>query len=48
MVGTGSSGRAALSKAGNGRQLVGLRIILRTYFVQQWFKLSDPGVEEAL
>ena len=35
-------------KAGNGRQPVGLRIMLRTYFVQQWFNLSDPGVEEAL
>ena len=22
--------------------------MLRTYFVQQWFNLSDPGVEEAL
>jgi IS5 family transposase len=27
---------------------VGLSIMLRTYFVQQWFNLSDPGVEEAL
>src|SRR5271157_4558997 len=36
------------AKAGNGRQPVGLRIMLRTYFVQQWFNLSDPGVEEAL
>src|SRR6202045_3302829 len=35
-------------KAGNGRQPVGLSIMLRTYFVQQWFNLSDPGVEEAL
>jgi IS5 family transposase len=24
-----------------------LEIMLRTYFVQQWFNLSDPGVEEA-
>jgi IS5 family transposase len=22
--------------------------MLRTYFVQQWFNLSDPGVEEAM
>jgi transposase, IS5 family len=22
--------------------------MLRTYFVQQWFNLSDPGAEEAL
>jgi transposase, IS5 family len=35
------------AKAGNGRQPVGLAIMLRTYFVQQWFNLSDPGVEEA-
>jgi transposase, IS5 family len=35
-------------KAGNGRRPVGLGIMLRTYFVQQWFNLSDPGVEEAL
>jgi IS5 family transposase len=36
------------ARAGNGRQPVGLAIMLRTYFVQQWFNLSDPGVEEAL
>jgi IS5 family transposase len=35
-------------KAGNGRRPVGRGIMLRTYFVQQWFSLSDPGVEEAL
>jgi IS5 family transposase len=34
-------------KAGNGRQPVGLTIMLRTYFLQQWFSLSDPGMEEA-
>jgi len=34
-------------KAGNGRRPVGLAIMLRTYFMQQWFNLSDPGVEEA-
>jgi IS5 family transposase len=32
-------------KAGNGRRPVGRGIMLRTYFVQQWFNLSDPGVE---
>ncbi|MDQ2834301.1 MAG: IS5 family transposase [Acidobacteriota bacterium] len=47
------SGLLALVKphyavAGNGRRPVGLEIMLRTYFVQQWFNLSDPGVEEAL
>jgi IS5 family transposase len=35
-------------KAGNGRRPVGLMILLRVYFVQQWFNLSDPGAEEAL
>jgi IS5 family transposase len=35
-------------KADNGRRPVGLEIMLRTYFVQQWFNLSGPGVEEAL
>ena len=34
-------------KSGNGRRPVGLSIMLRTYFMQQWFNLSDPGVEEA-
>ena len=34
-------------KAGNGRQPVGLEIMLRSYFLQQWFGLSDPGMEEA-
>ena len=34
------------AKAGNGRRPVGLAIVLRTYFAQQWFNLSDPGVEE--
>jgi IS5 family transposase len=36
------------ARAGNGRQPVGLAIMLRVYFVQQWFNLSDPGAEEAL
>jgi hypothetical protein len=36
------------AKAGGGRRPVGLGIMLRVYFVQQWFNLSDPGVEEAL
>jgi IS5 family transposase len=34
-------------KAGNGRRPVGLALMLRTYFMQQWFNLADPGVEEA-
>src|SRR6201987_1412829 len=36
------------AKAGNGRQPVGLSIMLRVYFLQQWFNLSDPGAEDAL
>ena len=40
--------RPHYAKAGNGRRPVGLAIMLRVYFVQQWFNLSDPGVEEAL
>jgi transposase, IS5 family len=35
------------SRASNGRQPVGLGIMLRTYFLQQWFGFSDPGMEEA-
>lgn len=35
-------------KAGNGRQPVGLDIMLRVYFLQHWFNLSDPGAEDAL
>jgi IS5 family transposase len=40
--------RPHYAKAGNGRRPEGLEIMLRVYFVQQWFNLSDPGVEEAL
>src|SRR6202020_671453 len=35
-------------KPGNGRPPVGVERMLRIYFLQQWFDLSDPGVEEAL
>ncbi|MGA9673606.1 MAG: IS5 family transposase [Terracidiphilus sp.] len=35
-------------KAGNGRQPIGLSIMLRIYFLQHWFNLSDPGAEDAL
>jgi IS5 family transposase len=33
---------------GAGRPAVGLERMLRIYFLQQWFDLSDPAVEEAL
>jgi len=35
-------------KAGKGRPPVGVERMLRIYFLQQWFNLSDPAVEEAL
>lgn len=35
-------------RAGNGRPPVGLERMLRIYFLQQWFNLSDPAAEEAL
>jgi transposase, IS5 family len=35
-------------KPGNGRPPKGLEIMLRMYFLQHWFNLSDPAVEEAL
>ena len=35
-------------RAGNGRPPVGVERMLRIYFLQQWFNLSDPGVEDAL
>jgi IS5 family transposase len=31
-----------------GRKPVGLEIMLRVYFLQQWFALSDPAAEDAL
>ncbi len=35
-------------KAGNGRRPYGLETMLRIHFMQQWFALSDPAMEEAL
>jgi IS5 family transposase len=35
-------------KAGNGRRPLPLEMMLRIHFMQQWFDLSDPGMEEAL
>jgi IS5 family transposase len=35
-------------KTGNCRPPVGLERMLRIYFLQHWFNLSDPGAEEAL
>ena len=35
-------------KVGSGRPPVGLKRILRMYFVQHWFNLADEACEEAL
>ena len=35
-------------KAGRGRQPLGLEKMLRIYFLQQWFNLSDPQAEDAI
>ena len=35
-------------KPGNGRPPLGLGKMLRIYFLQQWFNLSDPAMEDAL
>jgi transposase, IS5 family len=35
-------------KEGSGRPPVGVERMLRIYFLQQWFNLSDPAAEEAL
>lgn len=35
-------------KAGNGRQPFEAEIMLRIYFMQQWYQLSDPAMEDSL
>jgi len=35
-------------KAGNGRQPLPMERMLRIYFMQQWYGLSDPGMEDVL
>ena len=35
-------------KAGNGRPPMPMEVMLRIYWLQQWYALSDPGAEEAL
>jgi IS5 family transposase len=35
-------------KGEKGRPVMGLSIMLRVYFLQRWFNLSDPGAEDAL
>jgi IS5 family transposase len=33
---------------GAGRRPIGIKRMLRIHFIQHWFNLSDPAVEEAL
>lgn len=35
-------------KAGKGRRPMSLEVMLRIYFLQQWYGLSDPAAEESL
>ena len=35
-------------KAGNGTQPMPMQRMLRIYFMQQWFNLSDPAMEDSL
>lgn len=35
-------------QAGNGRHPIGADIMLRIYFMQQWYGLSDPAMEDSL
>lgn len=35
-------------KAGNGRRPIGAEVMLRIYFMQQWYALSDPAMEDSL
>ena len=35
-------------KVGNGRPPIPAEVMLRIHFMQQWFGLSDPGMEDAL
>jgi IS5 family transposase len=35
-------------KPGRGRRPLGMETLLRIYFLQQWFNLSDPAAEDAI
>ena len=48
LAASAATDRAALPQAGNGRQPLGLEKMLRIYFLQQWFNLSDPQAEDAI
>lgn len=36
------------TKAGNGRRPLNLLLMIKIYCLQQWYNLSDPGMEEAI
>ena len=40
--------RSIQGRAEGGRRPVGLERMLRIHFLQQWYALSDPAVEDAL
>jgi IS5 family transposase len=40
--------RPRYPKAGNGRPPMELEMMLRIYFLQQWYGLSDPAMEDSL
>ena len=48
MAGAVRADRAVLSQSRQRPPAVGVERMLRIYFLQQWFNLSDPAVEEAL
>lgn len=35
-------------KPGSGRRPIGALVMLRIYFMQQWYGLSDPAMEDSL
>jgi IS5 family transposase len=40
--------RKRYPKAGNGRPPIAPEVMLRIYFMQQWYGLSDPAMEDSL
>ncbi len=40
--------RGYYPKAGNGRQPMPLETMLRIYFLQHWYGLSDPAMEDLI
>jgi Transposase domain (DUF772) len=48
MAGAVRADRAVLPQGWQRPSAGGVERMLRIYFLQQWFNLSDPAVEEAL